>query len=81
MGQTSKNPVSGACEMDSPGNQANARMAKRDAERLAEEDAVRAQDRTEIEQAVEDTDDLLADIDALLEEQEVLVSFRQKGGE
>lgn len=67
--------------MDSPGNQANARMAKRDAERLAEEDAARAQDRGEVERAVENTDDLLADIDALLEEQEVLVNFRQKGGE
>lgn len=67
--------------MDSPGNQANARMAKRDAERLAEEDAARAQDRGEGERTVEDIDDLLADIDALLEEQEVLVSFRQKGGE
>jgi hypothetical protein len=56
-------------------------MAKRDAERLAEEDAARAQDRSDAERAVEDTDDLLADIDALLEEQEVLVNFRQKGGE
>jgi hypothetical protein len=59
----------------------NAKMAKRDAERLAEEDAARVQDRAEVGRAIEETDDLLADIDALLEEQEVLVNFRQKGGE
>lgn len=67
--------------MSSPGNQSNGRMAKREAERLAEDDAAAVQDRERAESAVEDTDDLLADIDALLEEQEVLVHFRQKGGE
>lgn len=67
--------------MESGNSQTNGRMAKREAERLAEEDAARAQDHTDVERAVEETDDLLADIDALLEEQEVLVNFRQKGGE
>jgi hypothetical protein len=59
----------------------NARMARRDAERLAEEDAARAQEQTGSGRSSEVTDDLLADIDALLEEQEVLLNFRQKGGE
>lgn len=71
--------------MESASRQPRAQMAKHEAERLAEEDAQRAavqeegeRDGTEI---IEDIDDLLADIDALLEEQSVLTHFRQKGGE
>lgn len=71
--------------MESSSRQPRAQMAKHEAERLAEEDAQRAavqedgeRDGTEI---IEDIDDLLADIDALLEEQSVLTHFRQKGGE
>lgn len=71
--------------MESASRQPRAQMAKHEAERLAEEDAQRApvqedgeRDGTEI---IEDIDDLLAEIDALLEEQSVLTNFRQKGGE
>jgi hypothetical protein len=57
-------------------------MQKREAERLAEEDAGRApaESRNGAE-VIEDADDLLDEIDALLEEQSVLANFRQKGGE
>lgn len=56
-------------------------MAKHEAEELAENDAERAAAERAAAETIEDTDDLLADIDALLEEQSVLTNFRQKGGE
>jgi hypothetical protein len=67
--------------MEPSGTQTTARLSQRDAERLAEEDIRRAEHGGAVKQATEETDDLLADIDALLEDQEVLVRFRQKGGE
>jgi Pup-like protein len=57
------------------------RMNKHEAERLAEEDAGRAAERSGEREVVEDADELLDEIDALLEEQSVLTHFRQKGGQ
>jgi hypothetical protein len=56
-------------------------MQKREAERLAEEDAGRAAERSGDREVLEDADELLDEIDALLEEQSVLTHFRQKGGQ
>jgi hypothetical protein len=67
--------------MESSGKHPRAHMAKRDAEQLAEEDAERATTDRSRDEMVEDIDDLLAEIDAVLEEQSVLTNFRQKGGE
>lgn len=54
---------------------------EQDAQQLAEEDAA-VQAAQEKEAAdLSDLDDLLDEIDGLLEEQEVLINFRQKGGE
>jgi hypothetical protein len=59
-----------------------ARIAKEEAARLAEEDAARVQDRAAAaERVIDDTDDILADIDSILEEQQVLLNFRQRGGQ
>lgn len=68
--------------MESATSQSRPQMQKREAERLAEEDAGRApaESRNGAD-VIEDADDLLDEIDALLEEQSVLTNFRQKGGE
>lgn len=66
--------------MVSPGPQQRAHLPKEEAERLAEEDAQREAVR-EDGGVIEDTDELLDEIDALLEEQAVLTNFRQKGGQ
>ncbi len=58
-----------------------AQMHKREAQRLAEEDAARTAQRSGEREIVEDSDELLDEIDALLEEQSVLTHFRQKGGQ
>jgi hypothetical protein len=51
-----------------------------EARELAEQDAVE-QARTKAQPDMDDLDELLDEIDGLLEEQEVLVNFRQKGGQ
>ena len=56
-------------------------MQKREAERLAEDDAKRAAERSDDREIIEDSDELLDEIDALLEEQSVLTHFRQRGGQ
>ncbi len=56
-------------------------MQKREAERLAEDDATRAAKRSDEREIIEDSDELLDEIDALLEEQSVLTNFRQRGGQ
>jgi hypothetical protein len=54
---------------------------EQDAAQLAEEDAaVQAAQSTE-QPDLSDLDELLDEIDTILEEQDVLVNFRQKGGE
>ena len=67
--------------MESAKSQSRPQMQKGEAERLAEEDAGRAQESPGAADVIEDADDLLDEIDALLEEQSVLANFRQKGGE
>jgi hypothetical protein len=68
--------------MESVKSQSRPQMQKGEAERLAEEDAGRAQAESRAgADVIEDADDLLDEIDALLEEQSVLANFRQKGGE
>lgn len=66
------------------------RVSKADSEELAEKDAARQQDTergrreakvAERQDKLEDIDALLDEIDGLLEEQEVLTSYRQKGGQ
>jgi hypothetical protein len=57
------------------------RETKESTEQLAEEDAA-AQAAQETPAAdLSDSDALLDEIDALLEEQEILTNYRQKGGE
>jgi hypothetical protein len=58
-----------------------AQTREQDAAQLAEEDAAvqAAQDKPAAD--LSDLDELLDEIDGLLEEQEVLVNFRQKGGQ
>lgn len=65
-------------------------VKKADADALAENDAARQRDTergrreakvAERQEKLEDIDDLLDEIDGLLEEQEVLTSYRQRGGE
>ena len=64
-------------------SQVRPNLPRQDAEALAEEDAAKVAEaanppaHTEL---AEDTDQLLDEIDALLEEQSVLTNFRQKGG-
>lgn len=66
------------------------RVSKDEGVDLAEQDAARQQDTergrreakiAEREEHLEDIDDLLDEIDGLLEEQEVLTSYRQRGGQ
>lgn len=53
-----------------------------EAEELAAADAERAAAASKSgSETIEDIDDLLAEIDSVLEEQSVLVNFRQRGGE
>jgi hypothetical protein len=48
---------------------------------LAEQDAAVQEAQSTPAADLSDTDDLLDEIDALLEEQSVLTNYRQKGGE
>lgn len=66
------------------------RVKKEDADKLADKDAARQQDTergrreakvAERQEHLDDIDDLLDEIDGLLEEQEVLTSYRQRGGQ
>lgn len=57
------------------------KTSQADAEALAAEDAATQAAQEKAAADLTDTDDLLDEIDALLEDQEVLVNFRQKGGE
>jgi hypothetical protein len=54
---------------------------KEDLDRLAEEDAAVAAAQERPAADLTDLNELLDEIDGLLEEQEVLTNFRQKGGE
>jgi hypothetical protein len=56
-------------------------LQKQEAERLAEDDAKRAAQRGDEREIIEDSDELLDEIDALLEEQSILTNFRQRGGQ
>lgn len=57
------------------------RETKESAEQLAEEDAAVQEAQSKEPADLADLDELLDEIDGLLEEQDVLVNFRQKGGE
>lgn len=66
------------------------KVSKEDADNLAEKDAQRvyesekdrlARVKAKGDELKDDIDDLLADIDAILEDQEVLVNFKQRGGQ
>lgn len=67
--------------MQSSSRQTSAKLSEREAERLAEEDAKRTNGGAAAKEVIEEIDELLADIDDLLEEQSVLVNYRQKGGQ
>ena len=54
---------------------------KQDADQLAEDDAAVQAAQEKPAADLSDLDDLLDEIDGLLEEQEVLTNYRQKGGE
>lgn len=54
-------------------------VTKKDAEELAEQDAEAQAGSPQAD--LDATDDLLDEIDSLLEEQDVLVKYRQKGGQ
>lgn len=56
-------------------------LPPQEAEEMAAADAERAAAEKSTSETIEDIDDLLADIDAVLEEQSVLVNFRQRGGQ
>lgn len=58
-----------------------ATSTKAELEQLAEDDAAVAAAQERPAADLNDLDDLLDEIDGLLEEQEVLTSYRQKGGE
>lgn len=58
-----------------------ASVSKADAEALAAQDAEVQAAQSRPAADLSDLDDLLDEIDGLLEEQEVLTNFRQKGGE
>ena len=57
------------------------KTTEQDARQLAEDDAAAAAAQSKPAADLSDLDDLLDEIDGLLEEQEVLVNFRQKGGQ
>ena len=70
--------------MASARSQARSNLPRQDAEALAEEDAAKAAEAAKNptrNEVAEDSDELLDEIDALLEEQSVLTNFRQKGGQ
>ncbi len=54
---------------------------EQDAAQLAEDDAAVQSAQDKAQPDLSDLDDLLDEIDTILEEQDVLVNFRQKGGE
>jgi hypothetical protein len=54
---------------------------EQDAAQLAEEDAAVAAAQVKAQPDLSDLDDLLDEIDTILEEQEVLTSYRQRGGQ
>ncbi|MGH8998758.1 MAG: ubiquitin-like protein Pup [Acidimicrobiia bacterium] len=56
-------------------------LPPKEADELAAADAERAGDERAGSEVMDDLDDLLAEIDAVLEEQSVLVNFRQRGGQ
>jgi hypothetical protein len=55
----------------------------RQAKALAEQDAAKSENRdpVKVEELKEESDELLDEIDTLLEGQEVLAAFRQRGGQ
>ena len=57
------------------------KTTEQDARQLAEDDAAVAAAQEKPAADLSDLDDLLDEIDGLLEEQEVLISYRQKGGQ
>lgn len=57
------------------------RVTEATARQLAEDDAAVAAAQETPKADTSDLDDLLDEIDGLLEEQDVLISYRQKGGE
>ena len=57
------------------------KTTEQDARQMAEDDAAAAAAQSKPAADLSDLDDLLDEIDGLLEEQEVLINFRQKGGE
>lgn len=56
-------------------------VSKQDAEQLAADDAAVAEAQAKPAADLSDLDELLDEIDGLLEEQEVLTNYRQKGGQ
>lgn len=52
-----------------------------EADEMAAADAARASEAKPSTETIDDIDDLLAEIDSVLEEQSVLVNFRQRGGQ
>lgn len=60
----------------------SAELAERDAARQQDTERGRREAKAKARQdQIDDIDELLDEIDGLLEEQEVLTSFRQRGGE
>jgi len=57
------------------------KVTKEDADQIADEDAAVQAAQAKPAADTSDLDDLLDEIDELLEEQEVLTNYRQKGGE
>lgn len=55
-------------------------VSKTDADELAAEDAARQPAKADTA-IVDETDDLLDEIDSILEEQSVLVNYKQRGGQ
>lgn len=58
-----------------------AQTREQDAAQLAEEDAAVQAAQSKAAADTSDLDDILDEIDLILEEQDVLTSYRQKGGE
>jgi hypothetical protein len=67
--------------MELQGKRSTTQRTKRDAELAAAQRHGERNGARHMVEITEEIDDLLADIDALLEEQSVLVHFRQRGGE